>query len=522
MSLEKNIEWTNNQLHWFVSSEILFKLGISDKVENILDVFNRVANLFCEVEWEYNQNSLLSKDILSRLMKERKLIPSTTILMNAGRMHEASLSACTVPQINLKDDLLQIKKMVDQFHFDGMGTWFNFDDIENPIPIIHYLNHIGIEWQKNEKQLRPVGNMWVLSIDHPKLLDFINIKNQSLDKSWVFNFSVLIDDDNLNKIKRGEDLIMKDWKNISSHKIMDEITKSISISGEPGLIFIDKLNSDNQVPTAGKYKSLAPCGEVGLTEGETCQFSYINLGTFVKNKEVDYLELEQCTRMAVRFLDNSVEYNISRFKTELNKEVAKNKRRIGIGVCGFADLLNSMDIKYGSNEAIKIAENIFSFINYISKKESIRLSKERGPFNAFSESKYISNDNIIRNFSEHETETVSSEMWRLLDQEIKNTWIRNCSTIALPPTGRSSYIIWASPSIEPYFHEILSIPPKNQLRVISSIQKFVDDSISKTINVSEDITNEKIKEILLMAINSNLKWITIYRDKSRELQPQKI
>jgi ribonucleoside-diphosphate reductase alpha chain len=508
----------------FIEKEILFRLGISDKVEEILDVFQRVATVFGTIESWYwwDSHSIHFRDSLLEMMQERKLIPSTTILMNAGRIHNAPISACTVPPVDLKNNLSQIKKVVDHYHFNGMGTGFNFDDIEDPIPIIRYLNQIGVDGQKNKKQLRPVGNMGIISIDHPKLIEFMNIKNQSLDESWVFNFSVLISDENLEKIKQWEDLINKNGVNISSTWIMNTIAKSIHLSGEPGIIFIDRLNADNQVPDVGEYKSLAPCWEIWLTEGETCQFSYINLWSFVTEGNIDFPELERCTRIATRFLDNTVEYNISRFKHKLNKEVAKKKRRIGIGVCGLADLLKKMNINYNSKDARIITEDVISFINYISKKESMQLAKERWAFEAFSTSKYLGNDNLLSNYSQTKTNTVSNDMWVSLENDIKVNGLRNCSTIAIPPTGRSSYIIGASSSIEPYFQEILDISPTDQLLLIQSVQKFTDESISKTVNIPEESSINDINAILRMAMDLDLKWVTVYRDKSRSTQPQKI
>lgn len=122
-----------------------------------------------------------------------------------------------------------------------MGTGFNFDDIENPIEIIQYLNKIGVEGQRNEKQLRPVGNMGVLSVDHPNLFEVISIKNKDLNQPWVFNFSVLINAENIDSFLHKESILSKDGRELSSDEILDSFAQSIHISGEPGLVFIDRL-----------------------------------------------------------------------------------------------------------------------------------------------------------------------------------------------------------------------------------------------------------------------------------------
>ncbi|MDD2647026.1 MAG: ribonucleotide reductase N-terminal alpha domain-containing protein [Patescibacteria group bacterium] len=508
----------------FISEEALYKFGIAEKGENILRIFQRVVDAVAEVETIYSDQERVDrfKAQIFQLLKDKKFIPSTPILMNAGRMKNEPLSACIVPSVDLGGDLSRVKRVVDNLHNSGMGTGFNFDDIEDPTPIIEYLNNIAIEGQASDKQLRPVGNMGSLAITHPRITDFIQIKNAHKNRPWIFNFSVNVDEDSAHKIKNGEPIISKDGRTVSSTEIIDQMARSIYTSGEPGLSFVDRLNRDNQVPSAGAYKSLAPCGEVGLAEGETCQFSYINLGQFVNDGSIDYDGLKQAIELVVRFLDDTVEYNISRYESDASRDIAKKKRKIGLGVCGFADLLAKLKIDYASPEAIELARNIFSFINYISKKTSSELALERGAFGDFEKSRYVGDDSIIRRYSRQETETVSRDSWLALDAEIREHGIRNCATVSLPPTGRSCLIIKASQSIEPFFRDMLRISPKDQLLIISAIQEFVDESISKTVNVSEDTTVDEIKNILLMAIDLNLKGITIYRDKSRNGQPIKI
>lgn len=508
----------------FLDQKKLHDFGISKENESIHEVFNRVSLEITEIEAQFSSKEValeFRKKILD-LLENQKLIPSTTILMNAGRFENMPLSACVVPPIDLHKNLSEIKKSVDNFHFSGMGTGFHFDDLEDPLPLIEYLNQIGIDGQNNEKQLRPVGNMGTLSIDHPKIIEFIKLKTEDKNKQWVFNFSVNISNTILEEISKEGSITLKNGQRIDTEEILDIIAESIHKTGDPGLVFVDRLNDDNQVPSAGEYESLAPCGEVGLSSGETCQFSYINLGEFVKNGKIDYEELERTIFPVVRFLDDIVEYNIPRYSNDTSKNITKDKRKIGLGVCGFADLLKSLKLAYDNEQARNIAENLFSYINYISKKASVQLAKERVAFGKFSESKYASEENVIKKYSRKPTKTVTKNQWTELEKEIKENGIRNCATIALPPTGRSSLIIGASQSIEPHFEEMLGVSPEDQLLMVSSIQKFVDESISKTINLSEDITPEQIKKIIKKSITLNLKGITIYRDKSRNYQPTKL
>ena len=238
-----------------------------------------------------------------------------------------------------------------------------------------------------------------------------------------------------------------------------------------------------------------------------------------KNIYRNKLCTEKTIAMGIRFLDNVVEYNISKYSDKVSQSITKSKRKIGLGACGFADMLDKLSINYKSQKAREIAEDLFSFINFISKKTSIELANERGSFEKFNESKYLTNNNILKKYSEHPTNKVSKKQWLELEEKIKKYGIRNCATIALPPTGRSSLLIGASPSIEPRFNKALEISPENQLLMVASIQKFVDESISKTINIPENSTVEDIKNILKTSMVLPLKGITVYRDKSRNHQP---
>jgi ribonucleoside-diphosphate reductase alpha chain len=268
---------------------------------------------------------------------------------------------------------------------------------------------------------------------------------------------------------------------------------------------------------------MAPCGEVGLSRGETCQFSYINLGEFVKDGAVDYQALKETIAISMRFLDNVVDYNIVHHKNDQSRQMAEDKRKVGLGVCGFADLLKAMSLRYGSPESITLADNLFSFINFESKKASVALAKERGAFGAFKESELATGSGkLLERLKSSVSQVVNTEDWLELVAEIKQSGIRHCSTIALPPTGRSSQVIGASQSIEPHFSEFLEVTSHEQLEMIATIQKFVDESISKTINVSHETTVEQIAQIIMDAIKHNLKGITIYRDGSRSNQPKKL
>lgn len=517
------MELPQDSLIGFLDDKILQKWNVIAGNESLRDAFARVAESIAEFEDNYSSgNKENFKTVIIEQLKSKKIISSTPILMNAGRYENKSLSACVVPPVDLKSDWRNIKMEVDELHFQGMGTGFNFDETDNPIALIKYLNQVSVDGMKNEKQLRPVGNMGIMSLNNPRIIEFINLKNnaENFHENWGFNLSVNISNNQVDKILKDEEVELSNGQKISADEILNNIANGIWLSGDPGLVFMDRVSVDNTIPEAGELISMAPCGEIGLASGESCQFSYINLGKFVNDGKIDYNDLQKTVDFSVHFLDNVIDYNIKN-NNSTSTLITENKRKIGLGVCGFDDMLKKLSLTYGSDESIKIARDLFSFINYQSKISSVELAKQRGTFKMFPKSQLVGNSYLMNRLASQETSTVSKDDWLKLIDNIKVNGIRHCSTTALPPTGRSSQIIEASPSIEPNFKDFLQINSHKQIMMISEIQKFIDESISKTVNVKNETSVEEIKLVLLDSMKSNLKGITIYRDGSRLNQPNK-
>ncbi|MCH8907077.1 MAG: hypothetical protein IH840_08300, partial [Candidatus Heimdallarchaeota archaeon] len=344
---------------------------------------------------------------------------------------------------------------------------------------------------------------------------------------------------------------------IDPNILLDEIASMIKMTGDPGIIWLEKLNKRNPLKFLGQYETVSPCGEVGMIKGETCQFGYLNLAAFFDDNQIDFSELKEVISLAIRILDNGIEFNIRTFEDPLMSEVAFNKRKIGLGVCGWADLLLLMRIKYGSDASLTLAEEIMSFIAYHSKLASIELAKERGPFKSFKsyENQYHYNFLEVM-YGSKPTDLVSADDWKDINKLVQKHGIRNSVTTSLPPTGRSSLILGTSPQIEPYFSinpgfEInqnlalektlmslksaedtesikeflvtaLDLTGQDHLEMASRFQKFTDQAISKTVNFSKDVPIQVIKETILLADELDLPVISIYVDGSREKQPQKL
>lgn len=351
-------------------------------------------------------------------------------------------------------------------------------------------------------------------------------------------------------------------------------------NGEPGIIFIDKMNSDNPTPLVGAIESTNPCGEVPLLSYEACNLGSINLGKMVKaDGSVDWDLLAKTTRTAIRFLDNVIAVN--NYPLPQISEMVQNNRKIGLGVMGWADMLMKMGISYASAEGTKLAGQVMEFIDYESKCESIELSKERGKFNNFKGSVYDGKNFLYNKYKGKSAGIISDEQWKELDSQIEKYGIRNATTTCIAPTGTISMIAGASGGVEPLFGlvfsrlimdgtEMLEINPifkdyavKNgiysedlmkkiavtgsiahvegvseevkkifvtahdvspywHVKMQAAFQLHTDNAVSKTVNFEEHATRKDIEEAYVLAYENNLKGITVYRNNSRQFQPMNL
>lgn len=512
---------------------------------------------------------------LGALMDEGAIVFSTPILTNAGRFNDRPLSACAMPPIDLKTDLKKIKIMVDQYHQDGMGTGYDLSDASDPIEMLKYLNKIAIEGSCSQKEQRPVGNMAILDVHSPAIEEFVMLKvgADDRDEKWNFNLSVDISDAFMKAVEQDTPFTLKNGKSILARALFSKMAYAAYQCGDPGLVSVARLNQDNPTPLVGAYKCTAPCAEVGLAPGETCVFGYINLGKLVIDgkKSIDFDRLKLIVHLLTRALDDILEISIQRYSISTSKSIMQAKRKIGVGICGYADMLIALGISYKDSKARDLLQDILNFISYTSKQASIELARDRGSFTAIHTSKYMDEAFIMNKYGALNTPHVSALQWKELAEEIKNTkLLRNATTTALPPTGRSALVIGASQGIEPlfslflndeiyqplqiflkknqieqdnaifkqiqktgcfpknielpqdYFVTATEISPEDHLAVVIAAQKAIDESISKTINVPEETTSEQIGMIYKQAYATGLKGITVYRNNSRKYQPKKL
>ncbi|MCI0542574.1 hypothetical protein L0Y69_02380 [bacterium] len=560
----------------FVREEILKKGRITAKDETPAEMIERVVAALYSTERSFSSVVDAKKfaESIGQLMDERKVVFSTPVMTNAGRTEfHRPLSACTVPSISLRGDLSKVREMVNTYHQEAIGTGFNLDEVDDPVSMLLFLNEIAVKGAASSKEDRPVGNMGILNIDHPRIVEFITSKQTRRNMLWKFNISVNTPESFWFAVENDTRWTLRNGDVMYARELFQLMAQSAHICADPGIIFMERINRDNPVPAGGVYHGIAPCAEVGLVPGETCQFGYINIGAFCRNKNIDLDGIKKTTELMVRALDNCLEISIGAFSVRTSAEVVAGRRKIGVGVCGLADALIRLGIPYASDQGREFARDVVAFINYHSKLASHVLAKERGSFGAMRAQfgcKYTEEPDFLSvKYGNVDTQWVSTLEWKKLGLLIKSSkLLRNSSTIALPPTGRSALVIDASTGVEPIFsivhpdkvsllpvvREILGVDekqeraivkkgkldescneavrillrtsteihPNDHLLMVAALQPVVDESISKTINLPQDATVELVERIYTQAYSLNLKGMTMYRDGSSRFQPRKL
>ncbi len=555
-------------------ADFLHTNKLADKNEEVFEVFYRSTKFLADAGKNYygTQQATNWHQKFLKVVADFKVILGSPMLTNAGR-REKSVSACSIPPVHLsKMKRGEIAQMVGDYHTRGMGTGFCLDDVAQPAEMVRYLNQVAMAEVQKGMIERSCGNMGVLSIHHPQVLSFIRVKQDSPDiKDWKFNLSVNITEAFIESLVKKEPFTLSDGQKVDPQVLMSLIAEHAHATGDPGLIFMDRINRLNRVPHMGRYETVVPCGEVSLFSGEVCQFSYLNLPRFLVQGEIDWEALKDSIQTTMMILDNAVEVNIGRMPTKKSAEVISNLRRVGIGICGFSEVLQAKKIPYGSIEAQDFAKELMSFINWESKKASVELAKERGAFPAFKNGT-TRIDLFTKPFQKTPTNRVTENDWELLGKQISEIGIRNLSTTIIPPSGRSSLMAGVTASIEPPFTLVvdqkfkkmiekqakeegyiqdlgavyaciektgslqqsdlplaikriyrtaLEMPPLDHLHMTAAFQTHTDEGISKTVNLVENSSVEEVERVFQSAICAlNMKGITIYRNNSRSLQPK--
>jgi ribonucleoside-diphosphate reductase alpha chain len=567
------------------------------------DMFRRVADTIASGDLKFGKTEDEVKELSDRFYKfitHRYFMPNSPTLMNAGR-ELGQLAACFVlPVEDSLEGIFETVKNTALIHKSGGGTGFSFSRLRpknsvvkstmgvssGPVSFMEVFN-AATEAVK-QGGTRRGANMGILRVDHPDILDFINCKSDN-NKLNNFNISVAITDKFMEAYINGTDYELVNPHDghvtgrLSAKKVFDLIVDGAWRNGEPGIIFIDTMNYDNPTPQIGAIESTNPCGEVPLLPFEACNLGSINLGLMVDDIDgksvINWERLADTTRTAIRFLDNVIAIN--NYPLPQISEMVQNNRKIGLGVMGWADMLMKMGISYSSEEGTHLGAQVMEFIDYISKCESIELSKERGRFKNFEGSIYEQENYLYNKYKGKSAGKISDEQWLELDGEIKKYGIRNATTTCIAPTGTISMIAASSGGIEPLFglvfsrlimdgtemlevnpifkdymmshglysEEIMSkiaqegtiahidgipesvkqifvtahdVTPYWHVKMQAAFQLHTDNAVSKTVNFVESATRKDIEEAYVLAYKNHLKGITVYRNNSRQFQPMNL
>jgi len=539
--------------------------------ETSAQMFRRVARHIAQAEKNYSDDPEMGKveALFYDMMTEFKFLPNSPTLMNADRKL-GQLAACFVlPVEDSMEGIFDTLKSAAVIHKSGGGTGFAFSRLRpknsmvgttggiasGPVSFMKIFN--TATEQVKQGGTRRGANMAILRVDHPDIMEFITCKNNSSELT-NFNISVGLTETFMQAAKNEKDYDLIDPRNgepvgcLNAGAVYEALFSQAWENGDPGIIFLDRINRDNPTPEIGEIESTNPCGEQPLLPMEACNLGSINLSRFVVEENgaptIDHKELGRTITEAVRFLDNTID--MSRYPIPEIREMVRGNRKIGLGVMGFADLLYQLGVPYNSEEALETAEEVMRFIQETSHEASKGLARERGVFENFDKSVF---------------------------KERAGCTYRNSTTTTIAPTGTLSIIANCSSGIEPLFalsfvrnvmdddklvevnphfeavardrgfysqelmdkiartgsiQEMDEIPadikkifvaahdisPEWHTRMQAAFQKYTDNAVSKTVNLPKEATVADVRNIYDLAYELGCKGVTIYRDGSRANQ----
>lgn len=566
------IKLTPNALR-VLEKRYLRRNELDEIIETPDEMFRRVAGVIAAAETKYDANADIDTftEDFYRIMANLEFLPNSPVLLNAGTGSGQLASCFVLPVADSVEATFETVKHTALIHKSGGGIGFNFSHIRpkldrvgdrhgvsaGPVALIDVIARAADYIRQGG--VRRGCNSVVLSVDHPDIMDFIKAKADPLALT-NFYISVAVTNDFMSQVKTNQDFPLKNPRNgetvawLPARSVFDRIVDQAWHTGDPGFIFLDRINRDNPTPLLGQIENITGCGEQALLPYESCPLGSINLSRMLfkdgDHLTVDYHKLKEVVSLGMRFLDNIIDLN--HYPVDIIEQATRHTRKIGLGVMGFADMLFQLGIPYNSETAAIVAHEVMGFIQRQAHLISRQLGQERGAFPAFKGSIYDTPGAVpMRNAA--------------------------CTTVA--PTGTLSIIAGCSCGIEPLFsvafvrhmldgeslieinphferaareagvwtvdlirrlvscnhlQEQTDVPqqirttfvtahqvsPEWHVRIQSAFQKHTDAAVSKTVNFPHEATRDDIARVFQLAHESGLKGITVYRDGSRAEQPQ--
>ena len=508
---------------FILKERYLKKDSSGEPIETAKEMMCRVASAIASVE----KNGVREKytELFTKMLVNRDFLPNSPALVSAGTKRKGTYSACFAYQIkDSLDDIMNIVHLTAKTFQLGGGVGISIAKLrEKGSPIettnghssgsVEFLNLFDVMCSTIKTGgFRRGALMCLTEYDHPDIEWFIHCKKDT-SKLNNMNISVMVNDNFIDSIKNDKDVNLISPKSnkivdkISAILLLEHIATNIWETGEPGILFYDRINKDNPTPHLGDIRCCNPCAESTLLNLEACNLGSINLVNHMTGdmKDLDWDKFAETIKLSIRFLDNMID--ASPYPSKAVEKAVKSTRKIGLGVMGFADMLIHMGIKYSSKDGVDMVGKVISFLTDVASQESKALGEEKGLYNEYK------------------------------DGYRKR---RNAIVTIQAPTGTLSLIAGVSPGIEPNFYSEYSrmidnkvihvthplsnretfetaheITPIQHLLILAEVQKYIENSCSKTINAPEDTTVAEIKELIMKAHELDCKGITIFRNNCR-------